>query len=52
MGRKRKAGRIARKTARRVYRKAVRMPKRRLAKLYAAKCGKAKWKRIAGRRRR
>lgn len=53
MGRKRKAGRVARRVARKVYKKALRMPKRKLAKLYAAKCGKSKFKRVryAGKRK-
>lgn len=48
--RKKYAGRVAKKVARKVYRKAKRMPKRKLAKLYAAKCGKATFKRKMGRR--
>lgn len=44
--RSRKAGMSARRLARRVYRKALRMPKKKLAKTYAAKVGKSRWKRI------
>lgn len=48
---KRFAGRAAHKVARKVYRKALRLPKKRLAKLYAAKCGKSRFKRLTRRRR-
>lgn len=50
-----KAGRVARKVARKSYRAAKRMPKRKLAKLYATKCGQSAWraaKKGKGRRRR
>jgi hypothetical protein len=53
--RKKRAGKVAHRTAKKVFRKAVRMPKRKLAKLYAAKCGKSRFKRVArrgGRRKR
>lgn len=33
------AGKVAKKVARKSYRGAMRMPKRKLAKMYATKCG-------------
>ena len=54
-GRGRRAGRIAKRVARKSFRAAVRIPKRKLAKMYATKCGQSAWratkkKRFGGRR--
>lgn len=46
-----RAGRIAKKVARKAYRGARRMSKRKLAKMYATKCGQVAF-RSAKRRRR
>lgn len=43
---KRKAGMMAHRIARKVYRKSIRKPKRVVAKLYAAKVGKARFNRL------
>lgn len=50
MASKRRAGRIARKVARKAYRGARRMSKRKLAKVYATKCGQVAFR--AARKRR
>lgn len=51
-GRKRRnyAGSIARRVARKSYRGAMRMPKRRLAKTYATKTGQVAWRSAKNRR--
>lgn len=47
----RKAGKVARKVARKAYRGALRMPKRKLAKVYATKCGQSAWRAVKRKRR-
>lgn len=46
MSRKSKAGRVARKVARKSYKGAIRMPKRKLARVYATKCGQSAWRAV------
>lgn len=48
---KRKAGAVAKKIARKAYRGALKMNKRKLAKIYATKCGQVAF-RVAKRKRR
>lgn len=48
---KRKAGKIAHRLATKVYRKSIRKPKKAVAKLYAAKVGKAKYNQLVGKTR-
>lgn len=43
-GRSRLSGRVARRVARKAFRGAIRMPKRKLAKAYATKCGQVAWR--------
>ena len=45
-GRGRFAGRVARRVARRSYRGAIRMPKRRLARVYATKTGQVAYRAV------
>jgi len=44
MASKRYAGRVARKVSRRAYRGALRMSKRKLARVYATKCGQVAYR--------
>lgn len=40
------AGRAAKRVARKAYRGAMRMPKRKLARVYATKCGQVAWRAV------
>lgn len=51
-GKKRFAGKVAKKVARKAFRGAIRMPKRKLAKVYATKCGQSAWRAAKKKRRR
>lgn len=51
MASKRKAGRVAKKVARRAYRGGLRMPKKKLAKVYATKCGQSAYRAVKRSRR-
>lgn len=42
--RSRSAGRAAKNVARKSFRAAMRMPKRKLARVYATKCGQVAWR--------
>lgn len=44
MARKRYAGKVARRVARKSFRGAMRMPKIKLAKVYATKCGQVAYR--------
>lgn len=45
-GSKSKAGRVAKRVARKAYRGARRMSKRKLAKMYATKCGQSAYRAV------
>ena len=49
-GKSRKAGLVAKKVARKAFRGALRMPKRKLAKVYATKCGQTTWRAVKKKR--
>lgn len=46
MANKRHAGKVAKKVARKSFRGAMRMPKRKLAKAYATKCGQTAFRAV------
>lgn len=51
MASKRRAGKIAKRVARKAYKGALRMPKRKLAKVYATKCGQSAFRAAKKKRR-
>lgn len=46
MASKRYAGKVAKKVARKAYRGGIRMPKKKLAKVYATKCGQVAFRAV------